>query len=684
MIANEVIMKKNTLFNLFISLSFFTNSYSMESNKRNRSALELDKEKIKEEYHEDENAIKRVKLDDEETAEFYKTHSDVKLEEINENQAIDQQTGLPLVLLDENEARNDILNYAKKYNYPSSSVEKDLIEPEMRRIDNNNLIVRLYFLPPELIELIFLFCMKSIFDDTISDLKTDQMPQDSEIVRSRFMVGIFVCLEPFKNWKKSLPYPKFLSLIRSLPLKKRRELIENEFIKRELGNYMRSRLVKLFRSDDHMAGKYLIDVTFSGELWKCEDRQYITDVLMFAYCLAEAGIHPNQNCYLIEDGNRKEAQRTDLTKPFCLLEFAMYNGNFDFMNFLLDEKSVDFSKISKNLNCLTAACFTDAIEIVRAIIKKGINWHREAIIEGSITAIKNNSRKVLAKFIRKLTVMNDIALLKDLIDKGLDVNQINLHVYEIIDEEPFFLTDEETPLMFAVMDANFEVTKKLIEEWGADVNAKNNENKTALYFCARCADEDDGLKMAEYLVEKGADVEINELDGTLMHIAALKDLVKLLEFFKRHGLDVNSVNNEGETPLMLAAQNKAVHAVCFLIESGAKINAKNNRGWTAIFYPFYNAGSSFCCLKEQQIVKCLVHKGANVYELFTDPSLGLNNSNLLHFAIIKKNLDAVKFLVEEFGFDVDQLDGNGDTPLMLAKKFEAYDIEDYLEAKMSS
>ena len=84
---------------------------------------------------------------------------------------------------------------------------------------------------------------------------------------------------------------------------------------------------------------------------------------------------------------------------------------------------------------------------------------------------------------------------------------------------------------------NVEKLKLLIEK-GANVNAADEDGKTALMYAALC----DAKETAELLIEKGA--------------------------------DVNAVNDNGETALMMATKKNNKEIADLLIKTGAKQNGK--------------------------------------------------------------------------------------------------------------
>ncbi|KAG8133687.1 hypothetical protein E2320_011453 [Naja naja] len=109
-----------------------------------------------------------------------------------------------------------------------------------------------------------------------------------------------------------------------------------------------------------------------------------------------------------------------------------------------------------------------------------------------------------------------------------------------------------SPLHLAVQSRDLEMIKMCIE-YGAQIDLKQSDNCTALHFAAtQGATEILKLMMSSYT---GEDSIINALDGskeTLLHRAALFDHCELAEYLISKGANIDSVDIEGRTPLLLA------------------------------------------------------------------------------------------------------------------------------------
>ena len=215
-----------------------------------------------------------------------------------------------------------------------------------------------------------------------------------------------------------------------------------------------------------------------------------------------------------------------------------------------------------------------------------------------------------------------------------------------------------TPLMYAAAFGSLEAMKSLVTA-GADVNAKNAFDMTALLVCST------DLAKVRFLVDKGADVNARSKPGRTSLLVASSynggsEIVKLLV---GKGANLSIVGGSKETPLTEATAADDTATIKFLVEKGADINAADQYGQT----PLWNASAE----ANIEVMKLLIAKGADVNRANTSSvpvkngPIALSQLTPLHNASSANSLDAVSLLLSH-GAKVDPLDVRGMTPLMLA------------------
>lgn len=159
-------------------------------------------------------------------------------------------------------------------------------------------------------------------------------------------------------------------------------------------------------------------------------------------------------------------------------------------------------------------------------------------------------------------------------------------------------------------------------------------------------------KIADLLMEKGINVKHKNNNGqSPLHIAANYGLYDIAKKLLRKGLKVNDKDNGGNTALMYASAAPYKNMVDLLINSGANIEDKNNQGETPLLIAARTGNT--------ETVKNLIDNGAN--KNATDN----NGNNAVMKAVQNKNSYTTQELINE---KVDPNKPNNDkvTPLMVA------------------
>ena len=138
------------------------------------------------------------------------------------------------------------------------------------------------------------------------------------------------------------------------------------------------------------------------------------------------------------------------------------------------------------------------------------------------------------------------------------------------------------------------------------------------------------VKLAKFLMTRyHVSVNYVDKDGLMFIHHAVKYSLEMVKFLLAHGADANSRSRSGVTPLMLTTSQERFN---FLIERGADVYAVDQQQRNVLLWQIENSGS----------------------------------------------LAMIKALVEQYHFDVNQTDGAGTSPLMLAVKRGNLDVAKYL------
>ena len=134
-----------------------------------------------------------------------------------------------------------------------------------------------------------------------------------------------------------------------------------------------------------------------------------------------------------------------------------------------------------------------------------------------------------------------------------------------------------TALHLAV-ERNAPAIVQLLIESGARLNPLNEHGWTPLY----CAAEEGREDCARLLLAAGADACAGAASFSVLHKAAGLKTSDLLRMLLPLGLDLETRDDGGQTPLFYAAQFGCCENLRLLLEAGADPHARDHRGSTPI------------------------------------------------------------------------------------------------------
>jgi ankyrin len=207
-----------------------------------------------------------------------------------------------------------------------------------------------------------------------------------------------------------------------------------------------------------------------------------------------------------------------------------------------------------------------------------------------------------------------------------------------------------------------------------DLHSPNNEGVTPVHFASLYGKKD----LCKILAQYGADLKaVDKRGNSALHCAvqeAIKvkldsDSIPLVHFLLDSGLEVNSRNEKGQTPLMKAIQSRKKRnrylldddkdtdqiyssLVCCLLDRGADVNQADTKGKTPLHYAVLNESLAIC--------KILIDRGADTNAQDKDGYTSIMN------ALLNKHEFIFKLLLSYEKANLSLENKNGDTVLLMA------------------
>ncbi len=215
----------------------------------------------------------------------------------------------------------------------------------------------------------------------------------------------------------------------------------------------------------------------------------------------------------------------------------------------------------------------------------------------------------------------------------------------------------ETPLHMAVT-FGYPEAASLLTASGADPFIDNNRGKPPVVLAF-----EKGIEFTSSIIQEHNLQNSDQEGNTPLHLAAKWDFSDISDYLIKLGASVNARNDQGLTPLHMAVKNNSISICQLLANNGAIIDSRDNYGNTPL-HTAISWGSS-------KAAKFLLLLGANV-EL-----RNLSGNTPLHTAVLHRDQMGIKMLFE-YGASLEARDNTGMTPLLLSTRKNYWEISELL------
>jgi ankyrin repeat protein len=212
----------------------------------------------------------------------------------------------------------------------------------------------------------------------------------------------------------------------------------------------------------------------------------------------------------------------------------------------------------------------------------------------------------------------------------------------------------------------------MLLQHGAKVNSVAFDKRSPLLESIRS----NQAPKAALLLKLGADSHTLEQNGmNLLHVAASKNATSaIVKALLDSGINVDSQDATGRSPLQVAAEHSCLRAVQVLLQNGANPNFQNGRrfgeGWTALFYAV--------CPKNPRndnrtIIRTLMTHGAEI------DMPNFEEQTPLLYAIAQGQIKQAQILFE-YGARIEAQNSDGEGVLHFAARspFSSFDMINWL------
>ncbi|MEE4247473.1 MAG: ankyrin repeat domain-containing protein [Kangiellaceae bacterium] len=253
-----------------------------------------------------------------------------------------------------------------------------------------------------------------------------------------------------------------------------------------------------------------------------------------------------------------------------------------------------------------------------------------------------------------------------------------------------------TPLLYAIESGNLHLVKFLVEDKKCDILLTNNNGRGATHSAVVANQK----RMLDYVISKGAPVDAADAQGdTPLLEAALRGHIDMMEILLSHNCDIMKLNERGQNAVHMAViEQDNAEMLQFLSDKQVPINSRDNGGNTPLMIACYqghlsavefflNADASWANEKNQddstpallaamkgrhEVVRMLGERGCSMDEADKD------GNTALMLAIESASVETVRILLELNKSDLSAVNGEGCGVVTLAEESEDRDMQELL------
>uniref|UniRef100_A0A1X7SNE1 Uncharacterized protein n=1 Tax=Amphimedon queenslandica TaxID=400682 RepID=A0A1X7SNE1_AMPQE len=317
---------------------------------------------------------------------------------------------------------------------------------------------------------------------------------------------------------------------------------------------------------------------------------------------------------------------------------ACGSGVVKLVTFLIDEmKCDDSTETSAGFNCVSYACISDNLDLLKLLIKQYKHNPRIYSIRSSLNVAVMQGHVHILEWLRQEYHINLVSFKNGLLPfLTLEYNRLyclkhllNNYSFDINATDPRDDT-QSTLLHIACQKGHVAIVLYLTSLSQCDVSAKTSNGSTVLHLSCKSR----SLPILKHLVEEHElDLTIKDYNGMApVHVACEEGSLSIVKHIIDHSpLSLDMTDSFGRTPLLIAAFSKNLPIIRYLNSKNCNISILDDKGF-----------------------------------------------NVIHISAKEGSLDILRFFVDGRYCNPDITDASGRTPLYLSAQEGHLEIVEYL------
>ena len=335
---------------------------------------------------------------------------------------------------------------------------------------------------------------------------------------------------------------------------------------------------------------------------------------------------------------------------FTVMLRASCGDDLELLEYLIQNGSDILSKTKHGGSCLHLAAKNGHLKICKALLEK-YNFDIHATDDSSWTALHGAAWS------------GDLELLQYLIENGSDIfSETN---------------DGRSCLHLAAIRGHLKICRALLQNYNLDMYARDDSGLYVLHHAAWSG----YLELFQYLIEKGSDIFIKtKNNSSCLHFAAKVGSLKICRVvLQNYNFDINARDDDGLTILHSAAWSGDSELLQYLIEKGSDVYSKTKNGRSCLHIAAEQGHLKICRMLlthynfaiherdddglavlhnaalggDLELFQYLIENGSDVF------SKTKNGRSCFHIAAEEGYLKICRVLLENYNFDVHEIDDDG-------------------------
>ncbi|XP_046369336.2 putative ankyrin repeat protein RF_0381 [Haliotis rufescens] len=267
-------------------------------------------------------------------------------------------------------------------------------------------------------------------------------------------------------------------------------------------------------------------------------------------------------------------------KGSTLLEKAIQGGNTEIVKYVFNQTRVDINRKHCGLTPVMHAAYCGKLDVFMFFVQKGADLSITDENHGTILLKACDGGNIdIVKYVLEQNIVEINSKGKeDLTPAMKAARRGHRDIFELLVKKGanLALKDEWdfNILHHACDGGNADIVKYVFKQNSIDINTKKEDGRTPAMMAAYKGHKE----VFDLLIRNGADitVDVDIFDSNILHLACQGGNVNIVKYvLKQNSIDINTKEEDGRTPAMMAAKSGHGEVLDLLMRKGANLRLED-------------------------------------------------------------------------------------------------------------